>query len=159
MHSNGCFLSSRTRGNAKNKSKRSGRTEKSEKERKLVQMFLDVGQKNFYSTTCSECGFVYTPGKNEEERLHQSHHKDTLSLNLMKLNKLPEGSTLLMDDGTLGQIYKMYYFKKRNSSGNGKSIMVCVMGNLVTVVLVHSMLCQPCADINMRTFAKGNGNM
>lgn len=93
-------------------------------QKKLVQMFLDVGQKNFFSTTCSECGFVYTPGKNEEERLHMSHHNQALSLNLMKFKKIPQGTTLLMDDGTMGKIYKMYYFK--NSQGNTKSIMVRV---------------------------------
>lgn len=110
--------------NTGNCSEKTGRTKKDEGGRRLVQMFLDVGQKNFHSTTCSECGFVYTPGKKEEERLHRSHHQGALSLNMMKLKNLPVGSVLLMDDGKLGQIYKMYYFK--NSIGNGNSIMVRV---------------------------------
>lgn len=94
--------------------------------KKLTQMFLDVGQKNFFSTTCPECGFVYTPGKHQEERLHLSHHRQVLSLSLMKFSKVPPGSSLIMDDGNSGSIYKMHYFK--NSPGNMKSIMVrCIL--------------------------------
>lgn len=99
------------------------RSKKSEsKEKKLTQMFLDFGQKNFFSTTCGECGFVYTPGKKEEERLHLSHHKQALSLALMKFKNSPPGATVLMDDGQSGRIYKMYYFK--NNSKTASSVMV-----------------------------------
>ncbi|KAH3766988.1 N-acetyltransferase [Pelomyxa schiedti] len=41
---------------------------------KKVQLFLDVGQKNFASVTCPECGMVYTPGT-EDVSLHDNFHR------------------------------------------------------------------------------------
>jgi len=39
-------------------------------------MFLDLGQKNFGSITCSICNMMYTPGKFEDDSLHAKFHKD-----------------------------------------------------------------------------------
>lgn len=120
-----CLSSFRPSVNKNNSEKTRSAKKSGGQERRLVQMFLDVGQKNFFSTTCSECGFVYTPGKKEEERLHLSHHEAALSLNMIKLKTLPAGSVLLMDDGKLGQIYKMYYFKNRLGSGKSMIASIC----------------------------------
>jgi hypothetical protein len=39
------------------------------------QLFLDFGQKNFSSRTCSVCNMVYCPGLPEEELMHRREHK------------------------------------------------------------------------------------
>lgn len=41
---------------------------------KLTQTYLDFGQKNFFPIRCSICGLVYTPGKIEDEKLHDEYH-------------------------------------------------------------------------------------
>lgn len=38
--------------------------------RKLRQLHIDAGQRDFGSTTCRFCGMVYTPGVPEDETLH-----------------------------------------------------------------------------------------
>lgn len=40
----------------------------------LQQLYLDLGQKNFGMTTCSECHMVYNPSFKEDVRLHQKYH-------------------------------------------------------------------------------------
>ena len=44
------------------------------KKRKLEQLFLDFGQKNLESTTCAECGMVYSVGVPSDEQLHRQYH-------------------------------------------------------------------------------------
>ena len=84
--------------------------------KKLTQMFLDLGQRNFYSTQCSACGFVYTPGK-EEERLHAAHHDQVMGRKAIKFKGAPPGSTLVAKDGALGAIYMIQSSKSRKESG------------------------------------------
>ncbi len=73
----------------------------------LTQLHLDFGQRNFHSTQCAICGFVYTPGKREEERLHDAHHEKAVGLQVIKFRTMaPPGSTLVAKDGkTRGHIY------------------------------------------------------
>jgi N-acetyltransferase len=73
--------------------------------KKLTQTFLDLGQKNFHLKQCSECGFVYTPGKKEEDQLHVAHHDQVLGTRVIKFKGAPPGSTILAKDGVLGAIY------------------------------------------------------
>mmetsp|Transcript_37368 Transcript_37368/g.76668 ORF Transcript_37368/g.76668 Transcript_37368/m.76668 type:complete len:306 (-) Transcript_37368:178-1095(-) len=40
---------------------------------KKQQLFLDFGQKDFNSKMC-ECGMVYCPGQEEDEKMHKSNH-------------------------------------------------------------------------------------
>lgn len=94
----------------------------SKKGKKMIQMFLDMGQRNFFSKTCSACGFVYTPGKKDEERLHNSHHNEALSLKVLKFKGNPPGSQLLVNDSNIGKIYRSNYYK--NKSGNARTLMV-----------------------------------
>eukprot|EP00877_Chromochloris_zofingiensis_P003778 jgi/Chrzof1/13400/Cz07g31180.t1 len=42
--------------------------------KKSVQLFLDLGQKDFSSSKCSVCGMVYAKGQDEDEKLHKSYH-------------------------------------------------------------------------------------
>lgn len=51
------------------KTKKFKELSKEEKE----QTFLDFGQSNFGSKTCEICGMIYSPGKPEDERLHDSY--------------------------------------------------------------------------------------
>lgn len=44
------------------------------KKRKLEQLFLDFGQRNLESTTCAECGMVYSVGVPSDEQLHRQYH-------------------------------------------------------------------------------------
>ena len=101
------------------------------KVKKMTQMFLDIGQKNFFSKTCSACGFVYTPGKRDEEQLHNSHHNEALSLKVLKFKGNPPGSQLLLNDSNLGKIYRSDCFK--NKSGNVRTVMVRLMMLTVSI--------------------------
>jgi len=99
------------------------KNEEKKKKRVLTQMHLDFGQKNFHSTQCATCGFVYTPGKNEEERLHAAHHARELGFKAIKFGGkgAPPGSTLVAKDGKDGAIYLA-------RSGSGKTLEdVCRM--------------------------------
>ena len=40
---------------------------------KVEQTFLDLGQSNFGTQKCEVCGMIYSPGKPEDERLHDSY--------------------------------------------------------------------------------------
>eukprot|EP00850_Spirogloea_muscicola_P009821 SM000056S17939 [mRNA] locus=s56:196309:198415:+ [translate_table: standard] len=39
------------------------------------QLFLDLGQADFSSTTCRACGLLYAPGLLQDEALHASFHR------------------------------------------------------------------------------------
>eukprot|EP00850_Spirogloea_muscicola_P020472 SM000217S06854 [mRNA] locus=s217:147123:148968:+ [translate_table: standard] len=39
------------------------------------QLFLDLGQADFSSTTCRACGLLYAPGLPQDEQLHASFHR------------------------------------------------------------------------------------
>ena len=49
------------------------------KHRKLQQLCLDLGQKNFGHVTCKVCGMVYTFGQAEDEREHMKFHRKYLT--------------------------------------------------------------------------------
>jgi hypothetical protein len=40
----------------------------------MVQLCLDLGQKNFGPKTCSECGMTYTAGVEEDDKQHKTFH-------------------------------------------------------------------------------------
>lgn len=92
------------------------------KRKKMTQMFLDVGQRNFFSTQCALCGFVYTPGNREEERLHDAHHRNELHLDALKVKTIPSGATLMSRDEQ-GAIYKGHYSLE---VGSIKAVVVCL---------------------------------
>lgn len=95
------------------------------KRKKMTQMFLDVGQRNFFSTQCALCGFVYTPGKREEERLHDAHHRDVLHLEALKVKTIPSGAKLMSRDEQ-GAIYKVHYSSERTDVSGIKAVVVCM---------------------------------
>lgn len=80
---------------------------KKNSKKKFTQLHLDMGQKNFHSSTCKSCGFVYTAGDPEEERLHDLHHKDVLSLSAIKFKCVPSGCKNVADYRSAGGIYKL----------------------------------------------------
>eukprot|EP00890_Picochlorum_soloecismus_P003659 jgi/Picsp_1/4294/NSC_01803-R1_n-acetyltransferase esco1 len=80
---------------------------KKKNKKKFTQLHLDMGQKNFHSSTCKSCGFVYTAGDPEEERLHDLHHKDVLSLSVIKLKCVPSGCKQVADYRAAGGIYRL----------------------------------------------------
>lgn len=68
-----------------------------------MQTHLDLGQRNFYSTRCRTCGLVYTPGKDEDDRLHAAYHK-----NLHALRYTPAAAdTAVTKDGSKGSIVRL----------------------------------------------------
>ncbi|KAA8498904.1 N-acetyltransferase ESCO1 [Porphyridium purpureum] len=46
--------------------------------RRLVQLYLDVGQKAFGGAECAECGMVYNQGERNDEREHSLFHRQAL---------------------------------------------------------------------------------
>ncbi|KAG7673564.1 hypothetical protein Ndes2526B_g02987 [Nannochloris sp. 'desiccata'] len=72
--------------------------------KQLVQVHLDLGQRNFHSTRCPTCGLIYTPGKESDDRLHATYHN--------KLAAAPRysafsGDTTVATDGTIGDIVRL----------------------------------------------------
>ncbi|KAK3727808.1 hypothetical protein QZH41_008230 [Actinostola sp. cb2023] len=45
------------------------------KDKKMEQMYLDLGQRNFGHVTCTRCGMVYTHAQPDDEIDHIRHHK------------------------------------------------------------------------------------
>jgi len=85
----------------------------------LTQLHLDFGQKNFHSTQCATCGFVYTPGKREEERLHDAHHEKAVGLRVIKFRTMaPPGAALVAKDGNTGG--NIYVLRDRSHSSDGQ---------------------------------------
>jgi hypothetical protein len=80
---------------------------KKKTKKKFTQLHLDIGQKNFHSSTCRSCGFVYTAGDPEEERLHDLHHKEVLSLSAIRFKCVPSGCKKVADYRSAGGIYKL----------------------------------------------------
>eukprot|EP00889_Picochlorum_renovo_P003503 jgi/Picre1/30533/NNA_005896.t1 len=111
-------------------------TKKNNKRKKMTQMFLDVGQRNFFSTQCTLCGFVYTPGNREEERLHDAHHREKLHLEALKVKTIPSGAKLMSRDEQ-GAIYKVHYSSERTDVSGIKAVVdrICTMveGEMGTV--------------------------
>lgn len=96
------------------------------KKKKLTQMYLDLGQKSFHSTQCATCGFVYTPGKKGEERLHADHHAKEVGNRVIKFGKgAPAGFALVATDGKEGSIHVA---RSGGSGGKNKALEeVCRM--------------------------------
>ncbi len=44
--------------------------------RSMVQMYLDVGQKDFAPVRCATCGMHYQKGSHEDEKAHELHHRE-----------------------------------------------------------------------------------
>lgn len=112
--------------------------------KKFTQLHLDIGQKNFYSSTCKSCGFVYTAGDPEEERLHDVHHKDVLSLSAIRFKSIPSGCKRVADYKGSGGIYRL-----EHDPASPKSAMVSpffwfvylafflVFGDLLNVICTY----------------------
>lgn len=47
--------------------------------KKLLQMHLDFGQKDFYSTKCPDCGMFFAQGEAEDSKLHRKFHDEVLN--------------------------------------------------------------------------------
>lgn len=45
------------------------------KRRKLVQMHLDLGQRDISQRSCRECGMVYAPGAADDIAVHKEYHR------------------------------------------------------------------------------------
>ena len=91
------------------------------RKRVLTQMHLDFGQKNFHSTQCPVCDFVYTPGKRDEERLHDSHHEKAVGRQIIKFRTMaPPGSMLVAKDGTTGGC--IYVIRGRSHPSSGERL-------------------------------------
>ena len=45
------------------------------KKRRLEQYFLDFGQKDMTCKSCNSCGFVYSVGLEDDEKMHALFHK------------------------------------------------------------------------------------
>lgn len=100
-------------------------TSAAQRKKVLTQLHLDFGQRNFHSTQCSICGFVYTPGKREEERLHDVHHEQAVGLQVIKFRTMaPPGSTLVAKDGTVGgRIYVLRGLSHTSDGQDHKTIV------------------------------------
>lgn len=70
------------------------------KKKALSQTHLDLGQKNFFSKRCPICGLVYTPGKEEDERLHESFHNSPLTIKYTA----SKSDLVVSTDGSSGNI-------------------------------------------------------
>ncbi|KAL3937488.1 MAG: hypothetical protein SGBAC_007425 [Bacillariaceae sp.] len=46
------------------------------KKRRLAQVFIDCGQKNFGQVVCPKCGFGYVPGVTEDDKIHKQVCKE-----------------------------------------------------------------------------------
>lgn len=46
------------------------------KKRSYAQFHLDLGQSDFLLHTCSVCGFKYSPGDKDDEKIHKTFHKN-----------------------------------------------------------------------------------
>ncbi|KAJ7964028.1 protein CHROMOSOME TRANSMISSION FIDELITY 7 [Quillaja saponaria] len=53
-----------------------GRALVKNKKRSYAQLHLDLGQSDFLLHTCFTCGVKYAPGDEEDEKMHQSFHKN-----------------------------------------------------------------------------------
>lgn len=47
------------------------KSDRNNKKRRLAQVFIDCGQKNFGQTVCTKCGTLYVPGVPEDEKMHR----------------------------------------------------------------------------------------
>ena len=73
-------------------------------QKQLVQVHLDLGQKNFHSMCCPTCGLVYTPGQEADDKLHaQYHNKHTVAPKY----SAARGDTTVATDGTTGDIVRL----------------------------------------------------
>jgi zinc-finger of acetyl-transferase ESCO len=72
--------------------------------KQLVQVHLDLGQKNFHSTRCPTCGLVYTPGKESDDRLHAAYHNKAAATPRYSASR---GDTIVATDGTMGDIARL----------------------------------------------------
>jgi hypothetical protein len=55
--------------------------------KKMEQVFIDIGQKNFFQTQCGKCGMYFVAGDEIEEKLHNEYHKKN-NENSTKLSSL-----------------------------------------------------------------------
>lgn len=46
------------------------------KKRSYAQFHLELGQRDFVLHTCSGCGMMYARGNDDDEKVHQSYHKN-----------------------------------------------------------------------------------
>ncbi len=72
--------------------------------KQLVQVHLDLGQKNFHSTRCPTCGLIYTPGKESDDRLHAAYHNKLAAAPRYTASR---GDTTVATDGTVGDIVRL----------------------------------------------------
>jgi hypothetical protein len=72
--------------------------------KQLVQVHLDLGQKNFHSTRCPTCGLIYTPGKESDDRLHAAYHNKLASVPRYTASR---GDATVATDGTVGDIVRL----------------------------------------------------
>lgn len=72
---------------------------------KLTQTYLDLGQKNFFPIRCPSCGFVYTPGKRQDEKLHEEYHRGS---SVLKYHSCKD-DVEIFKDGKAGRILRVHW--------------------------------------------------
>ena len=76
----------------------------SKQPKQLVQVHLDLGQKNFHSTRCPTCGLIYTPGKDSDDRLHAAYHNKLAAAPRYTASRT---DTTVATDGNTGEIVRL----------------------------------------------------
>lgn len=89
----------------------------SDKGKALTQLHLDVGQRDFHTTTCTTCGMVFTPGNADDERLHAAFHGK--HARALRYHHAKADKTLMVD-GSRGKVILL-----GTQGGGAKSKRVC----------------------------------
>lgn len=74
------------------------------KQKQLTQVHLDFGQKDFHSTRCPVCHLVYTPGKEEDDKLHAAYHNKNANSSLRYNSS--KGDSVVAHDATAGEFIR-----------------------------------------------------
>lgn len=73
--------------------------------RQLMQMYLDVGQRDFHASRCPCCGMLYCRGEESDERLHAAFH--ATATKGLKYGSGGTGDRVVLTDGAAGCVVKL----------------------------------------------------